>query len=1157
MTDERPPMPPGLPPMPPAPPMPGEMPPPPPGMDAPPAPPAPPGMDAPPAPPGLPPIPPMPSGFDAPPAPPGLPEMPPMPPGMDAPPAPPGLPEMPPTPPGMDAPPAPPSLEAPPAPPGLPEKPPMPPGMDAPPAPPAPPEMPPMLEPTLEEEAVAEDGDVEETLTEVVEMNEEASEDENSEEAVEDVAEVTVESESEEEPEGPLDMPPMPPGMDAPPAPPADPLLTPPAPPGLPEMPPMPPGMDAPPAPPADPLLAPPAPPGLPEMPPMPPGMDAPPAPPADPLLAPPAPPGLPEMPPMPPGMDAPPAPPADPLLAPPAPPGLPEMPPMPPGMDAPPAPPADPLLGGGSLEALAPLEPVMADPLASLDAPASSDAAEVDLTDSQAGAKIRSVDEVDDVDGDKLEGNLHEIEVSKLNVDGEIMKQSVKGTLTINNPSKDDRIFDIDVLLDQTDATDVAGEHVSVDELEPGKNYTMQYKVNGKTMLLCRERLDTNPARSQERSYSVAMGEEPGPISLELEVQNVSGVSLNEVILTRVIPDSMNFPTPGASSIEEGLLTWSIGRLAAGDSQTLHIEGTIQVSDVTSIDAGEVNVTYRSDATLSGMSFRELDAFCRGFTYMKVREDERPDNWICQAIFENRSTFAVDLTRLQVRMKGSDELLFDIDDVSEDVLPNGKWESTEAVVEHQSEPDFTYELSYTVLPRAKRSTEGTITLEEKKLDVVEGSISKKYSSSNIRSYREQKIESSISIQNEGTATINLMRITDDVPGLFNAPTSGDITVKLDGKVLDEDQFKVEVSEGITLEKEHRSPDGNGYTMTITVGTRGPIGMKPGKKLEIHYPLVAPDPSPNNVRVDAPVRAEFSAERFGPICLREPSQSPSIKVVHNRRNISSGKQAIPLGGKGRYEVLILFENNGDTGLSDVHINDVIPTSFEVKEWTVKGAGGKRDDVEMISTEGEGGLHCVWKVPKVTKGERIEVSFEIKGSGEVDAEALNRFHGVHIGDEIESDDLPALEQEIVDEEADEASVQDESTEDGDSTGDDVAITVTWREDVLVKVMESYGIADRDSFLVFAADFDHDDNGYLKKAELEDAAKAWNEQSGDDSNDEAQSEDNDDAGESEVVESVTEEADASSASSGELVCTVCESSNPEGSTTCSACGFEFTA
>ena len=1037
MTDEKPPMPPGLPPMPPAPPMPGEMPPMPPGMETPPAPPAPPGLDAPPAPPGLPPAPP----------------------GMDAPPAPPGLPPMPP---GMDALPAPP------------EMPPMPPGMTA--------------EETSEQEtenpeAVEQSAEVGETM---------------SEELVESIVEDdTTEAEPESSLEGASEEPPMPPGLEAPPAPPAPP-----------EMPPMPPGMGAP----ADPLLTPPAPPA------------------ADALLTPPAPPA------------------ADALLTPPAPPAAEALltPPAPPAADAlltPPAPPMDSLS--------TPLEPVSADPLTALDVP-STEALEVDLSDSQAGAKIRSVDEVDDVDGDKLEGNLHEVEVSKLNVDGEIMKQSVKGTLTINNPSKDDRIFDIDVLLDDTDATDVAGEHVSVDELEPGKNYTMQYKVNGKTMLLCRERLDTNPARSQERSYSVAMGEEPGAISLELEVENVSGVSLNEVTLTRVIPSSMDFPTPGSSSIEDGLLTWSVGRLAAGDTQTLHIEGTIHITDVNSINAGEVNVTYKSDATLSGMSFRELDAFCRGFTYMKVREDERPDNWICQAIFENRSTFAVDLTKLQVRMKGSDDLLFDVDDVSEDVLPNGKWESNEAVVEHQSEPDFTYELSYTVLPRAKRSTEGTITLEEKKLDVVEGSISKKYSSTSIRSYREQKIDSTISVKNEGTATINLMRITDDIPGLFNAPAPGDLTIKLDGKVLDEDQFKVEVSDGITLEKEHRSPDGNGYTMMITVGTRGPIGMKPGKKLEIHYPLIAPDPSPSNERVDAPVRAEFSAERFGPICLREPSESPSIKVVHNRRNISSGKQAIPLGGKGRYEVLILFENNGDTGLSDVHINDVIPSSFEVKDWTVKGEGGKRDDVEMSSTEGEGGLHCVWKVPIVGKGERIEVSFEIKGSGEVDAEALNRFHGVHIGDEVESDDLPTIETEVTEEVSEESN--EESNGDESSDGDSAEPTVTWREDVLLKVMDAHGISDRDAFIVFAADYDHDDNGYLKKAELEDAAKAWNANSSENADEEASAEPTEEQSES---ESPTEEVAEVESGSGDLVCTVCESSNPEGSTTCAACGFEFTA
>ena len=48
---------------------------------------------------------------------------------------------------------------------------------------------------------------------------------------------------------------------------------------------------------------------------------------------------------------------------------------------------------------------------------------------------------------------------------------------------------------------------------------------------------------------------------------------------------------------------------------------------------------------------------------------------------------------------------------------------------------------------------------------------------------------------------------------------------------------------------------------------------------------------------------------------------------------------------------------------------------------------------------------------------------------------------------------------------------------------------FREDMLLRVMEAAGISTdhRDESVAFAADYDHDDNGYLKKAELEDAAK----------------------------------------------------------------------
>ena len=471
-----------------------------------------------------------------------------------------------------------------------------------------------------------------------------------------------------------------------------------------------------------------------------------------------------------------------------------------------------------------------------------------------------------------------------------------------------------------------------------------------------------------------------------------------------------------------------------------------------------------------------------------------------------------------------------------------------------QSEPDFTYQLVYTVLPKAVQSAEGSMTLEEKKLEVLEAEVQKSYSTGSLRSYRAQKVQATMTLVNKGSSTINLMRVTDDIPGLFEAPSPEQLTVKIDGKAIDDDQFKVEFSEGITIEKEHRSPDGQGHTMMLTVGTRGPIGLKPGKKMEISYPLNAPDPSPGNVRVDAPARIEFSAERFGPICTREPVETPTLKVVHNRRNFSAGKQAIPLGGKGRYEVLILFENNGDTALSDLYINDVLPAQFEIKDWELKSADGKRDDVTMTSEDGEGGLHIVWHVPKVEKGERLEVSFDIKGSGEVDAEALNRFHGVHFGDEIDSDDLPALESEVEPEaeteeaEATEGGEEAEATDGGDEAEsseaeDEAAPKMKFREDMLLRVMEAAGIdaSHRDEFVAFAADYDHDDNGYLKKAELEDAAKAWQE---------AHAE-----GEATEEESEASTDEAESAGGDEKSCMICDMMVPADAATCAACGFTF--
>ena len=455
------------------------------------------------------------------------------------------------------------------------------------------------------------------------------------------------------------------------------------------------------------------------------------------------------------------------------------------------------------------------------------------------------------------------------------------------------------------------------------------------------------------------------------------------------------------------------------------------------------------------------------------------------------------------------------------------------------------------------------MTLQSSTLEVVEASLAKTYSTNSLRSYRAQKVSACLTFTNKGSANINVARFTDDIPGLFAAPDLSTFTIKVDGKEIADNQFKSEVAEGITLEKTNRSPDGIGYTITTTVGITAPIGLKPGKSLTIEYDLSAPDPTPNNTAVSAPAHCEFSAEKAGPRCGRDAEDAPVLSVVHNRRDFSAGKQTLPVGGKGRYEVLILFENNGDTALKDVYINDVMPANFEIKDWHIRGTGGdKRTDCEMKTEDGVGGTHISWMVPLVGKGERLDVFMEIKGSGQIDAEALNRFHGVHFGDEVESDDLPApaAEEEAAAEEApteeaaaeeapaeeeaavEEAPAEEEAEEDA---AEEAAPAVTWREDVLLRVMEAKGISvdDRDAFVAHAANYDLDDNGYLKKAEIEAAADAWN---GDD-----------DASEEAPVEEETaaEEAPAEEASTEDKMCSICMSMNPHDASECSACKFTF--
>ena len=99
------------------------------------------------------------------------------------------------------------------------------------------------------------------------------------------------------------------------------------------------------------------------------------------------------------------------------------------------------------------------------------------------------------------------------------------------------------------------------------------------------------------------------------------------------------------------------------------------------------------------------------------------------------------------------------------------------------------------------------------------------------------------------------------------------------------------------------------------------------------------------------------------------------------------------------------------------------------------------------------------------------------------------------------DLKELQTIIGGEELEEDQVEEEAVEPAQEEA-----TLEYSENVLAQVMKSHGIdeSDKEAFIVFAKDYNADDNSYLKKEELQAAAKGWNEQEADEEEDSAEEE-----------------------------------------------------
>ena len=616
----------------------------------------------------------------------------------------------------------------------------------------------------------------------------------------------------------------------------------------------------------------------------------------------------------------------------------------------------------------------------------------------------LRSASEVDSIPGDKLHATLSETEKSVLNPDGTIRKQFIDGELILRNSSKKHRAWDIEVHLESIDSTDFGDRVSSVKELDPTEETAIPYTASGPRMLVLKESIDTESSRDEEPSLSMVFSDSPQEIEINIEIENVSPAPLYDVEVKRTIPESFILPDDSIYSVEKDSVVWDIGRMNIGEKRNLAISARVNTESVEKINAGVTSATYSSEATVSRARFDRVSGSGRQFSYVNAEEDDRPGVWHCTCVFENKSSFVVSLSGATVRLIGREDPILEVSDIRQDVPPEGNWDSMVKRVESDDQPSFTQEIRFSILPRVSVQSSGTVELKEQQLTVLDAALQKRFDKSRIKSYISSKIETVITLENTGTSEINVLRVLDDIPGIFDTPNTEDISIEIEGTELKQEQYRIDLVNGTQLEEKYVSPDREGNSLRMTIGTSAPLGLQPGKAVVIRYPLLAPDPSPRNELLVAPIKVDFSSERFGPVATRTVDKPPIISVVHKRRNISTGKEVFPGGKPGQYEIMLMFHNSSDSALDDLALHDIVPGTFSIEESVVRSDKEGERDSSITKESARDGTQVTWAIGRILQRERIEVLYTIQGDPEAEYKVSDAqdFHGATFGDEVDEE-----------------------------------------------------------------------------------------------------------------------------------------------------------
>lgn len=551
-------------------------------------------------------------------------------------------------------------------------------------------------------------------------------------------------------------------------------------------------------------------------------------------------------------------------------------------------------------------------------------------------------------------------------------------GKITIKNPSKKSRLWNLMLDLKENVNTSIADREMKVGILNAAQEFSSEYEIqNLKEPSLKIEEIFDTEIDITDRINTTFLYNNDNKCKLKLILTNPLEVSISNIKLKREIPDffkeiEVKNPNYGIAGIVEEngrrSLNWDIITLDRQNKAVLEVFCIVNVKEREAKLLGPLKTTYLINNYKLTMINPEVRGLTDSMSGIDRDESSKPGFWDCNVEFINESEFQVRLEDVKVSHKiltGSEIVVSQ--NPNRLLNPEETWDF-KFQVESKDVPELSSKIDFTPLYVVITRVIGEIHKEPAVYNVLSATIEKKINPSEVDAYANTDISISNTVINNGSSTIESVKIFDEIPPDFEPPLLSQIKIILGDIDI---SSRTEFTKVLALNPEDQNP-ASIHNLNIELFNLS-NEFHPNSKLIFSYPLKARNPRPpTEALYKTPVKIKVNSLVQGKYYITIPTEEPELKVKYVKRKLKTLKSIKPGLSEGGFFINVRIQNNGNVELENILIKEKIPKGFDLSEISLE-----KYEVVRIGEESE--LRV--KIPELKGNESFSLNYNCSGQGE--------------------------------------------------------------------------------------------------------------------------------------------------------------------------------